>query len=198
LKLTNEFTVAAPPERTWATLLDLRRVAGALPGASLAPGADGAFTGTMKVRFGPVVTEYAGTARLQDVDEDERVASFWVEGRERGGQGSASATITSRVSPGDAGSRVVVETELQVTGRQAQLGRKLMEDVASGVLARFAEGLEAEIAGTAAPAPAGRGDADVLDVGGAALDVVRERAVPAAIAAVAGLLLGYLLWGRRR
>ena len=92
MRLTNEFELAAPVERTWPLLLDVPRVGGALPGAQLEPDPAGdSYRGTMKVKLGPVTTEYAGTARLGDVDEDERVASFYVQGREARGQGRASA-----------------------------------------------------------------------------------------------------------
>src|SRR5699024_5224793 len=95
VRLVNEFEVGVPVERTWDTLLDVPRVARALPGATIDPdGEAGAWRGTMKIKLGPVTTEYAGTARVQDIDADDRVASYRVEGREARGQGSAAATIT--------------------------------------------------------------------------------------------------------
>ena len=184
MKLTNEFVVAAPLERTWRALLDVPRVARALPGARIEPEpADGAYRGTMKVRFGAVTAEYAGTALLQDADEDERVASFRVQARERRGQGTAAATITSRLAAEDGRTRVRVETDLEVTGRQAQLGRGIMEDVAGGVLERFAEGLERELSGRGEEAAAPE---EALDLGGAVLGPLRTRA----LAFGAGLAVG--------
>jgi len=127
MRLRNEFVVGVPLERTWDTLLDVARVAGALPGATIEPEAEGgAWRGRMKVKLGPLTTEYTGTARVQDADEDDRVMSFRVEGRELRGQGSAAATITARLARADGGTRVVVETDMQIAGRQAQLGRGLM------------------------------------------------------------------------
>jgi carbon monoxide dehydrogenase subunit G len=194
VKLTNEFVVAAPLERTWRALLDVPRVARALPGAQIEPEpADGAYRGTMKVRFGAVTAEYAGTALLQDVDEDERVASFRVQARERRGQGTAAATITSRLAAEDGRTRVRVETDLEVTGRQAQLGRGIMEDVAGGVLERFAEGLERELSGRGEEAAAPQ---DALDLGGAVLGPLRERALVFAAGLAVGLLVGGAI-GRR-
>ena len=196
MKLSNEFVVAAPIERTWNVLLDVPRVARALPGARIEPdSADGAWQGTMKIKLGPVTTEYAGSARLQDVDEDERVAGFFVQGREARGQGTASATITSRLSEADGLTRVVVETDLRVTGRQAQLGRGLMQDVAGALLGEFSARLERELAGEP---PDERGEPDeALDVGGAALRSLGGRAVPLVLGVGIGLALGRVLWGRR-
>jgi carbon monoxide dehydrogenase subunit G len=82
-----------PLERTWSALLDVPRVASALPGATIDPeSADGAYRGTMKLEFGAVSAEYAGTAMIQDADDDERVASFGVEAREPRGHGTAAAS----------------------------------------------------------------------------------------------------------
>jgi hypothetical protein len=194
LKLTNEFVVAAPLERIWPALLDVPRVARALPGASIDPDpADGAYRGTMKVKLGAVTAEYAGTAMIQDVDEDERAASFRVEARERSGQGSAAATIRTRLAPDDGRTRVSVETELEVTGRQAQLGRGLMQDVARGVLDRFAEGLERELSGGAGVQPTDSASDETLDLGGAVLGPLRERALVFAAGLVVGLVVGRIV-----
>src|ERR671923_2399275 len=121
MKLTNEVVVPAPLERTWPLLLDVPRMVRALPGATVEPdGAEGVYRGSLKVRLGPVAMEYEGSARLEEVDEDEHVASFHVEGRERRGHGGAAATITNRLVPGSGGTRLVVETDLSITGRAAQ------------------------------------------------------------------------------
>src|SRR4051794_41846683 len=113
---------------------------------------------------------------IQDVDEDERAASFRVEARERRGQGTAAATITTRLAAEDGSTRVSVETDLEVTGRQAQLGRGIMEDVAGGGLERFAQGLGRGLAGGG---PAGGGPAAAAGggpaLGGAGLGPPRGR-----------------------
>ena len=143
MKLSNDFTVAAPLERTWETLLNVERVAGCLPGASIEPvGEDGMYRGSMRVKVGPVTIAYSGTVRLADVDADQHVASFDARAKETKGAGTAAAVIRNRVEPAGDGTHVVVETDLNVTGRAAQFGRGLMEDVASKMLADFAGRLE--------------------------------------------------------
>jgi carbon monoxide dehydrogenase subunit G len=172
MKLRNEVVVAASVEETWQTLLDVPRVARALPGASIeADGVEGVYRGTMRVKLGPVTTEYTGAATLEDADEDERVATFRVQGREARGQGTATATITNRLVSEEAGAtRVIVETELAITGRAAQFGRGILEDVSGRLLEQFASRLEAEVLGgeaARAGVPAATRD-EVLDLGGAA------------------------------
>jgi hypothetical protein len=197
MKLTNEVTVSAPLERTWSLLLDVPRVVRALPGATVEPdGAEGVYRGALKVRLGPVAMEYEGTARLEDVDEDEHVASFRVEGRERRGHGGATATIVNRLVPAENGTRLVVETDLSVTGRAAQLGRGLMEDVAGSLLEQFARGLEGAVLGRAAEEAPARPAAAELDLGAAAWQPVLRRYGPLLAVGVGAFLLGLAL-GRR-
>ena len=175
MKLRNEVVVAAPLEETWRTLLDVARVARALPGASIeADAVEGVYRGTMRVKLGPVTTEYTGAATLEDADEDERVATFRVQGREAHGHGTATATITNRLVPEEAGgTRVIVETELDITGKAAQFGRGILEDVSRRLLDQFASRLEAEVLGGDAGAPAAK--AEVLDVGSAAWGPLLRR-----------------------
>jgi carbon monoxide dehydrogenase subunit G len=197
MKLTNEVTVPAPLERTWSLLLDVPRVVRALPGATVEPdGAEGVYRGALKVRLGPVAMEYEGTARLEDVDEDEHVASFRVEGRERRGHGGATATIVNRLVPAENGTRLVVETDLSVTGRAAQLGRGLMEDVAGTLLEQFARGLETALLGRADEAAPVAGAAGELDLGAAAWQPLLRRYGPIVGVGVGAFLLGLAL-GRR-
>jgi uncharacterized protein len=172
MKLRNEVVVAAPLEETWRTLLDVARVVRALPGASIeADSVEGVYRGSMRVKLGPVTAEYTGAATLEDADEDERVATFRVQGREARGHGTATATITNRLVPEEAGgTRVIVETELDITGKAAQFGRGILEDVSGRLLVEFASRLEAEVLGGEAAridVPAAARD-EVLDLGGAA------------------------------
>jgi hypothetical protein len=190
MKLKNEVIVPAPLERTWPLLLDVPRMVRALPGATVEPdGAEGVYRGALKVRLGPVAMEYEGVARLQDVDEDEHVASFRVEGRERRGHGGATATIVNRLVPAEGGTRLVVETDLSVTGRAAQLGRGLMEDVAGTLLEQFARGLEEALGGEEEVAPAGPTVAE-LDLGAAAWQPLLRRYGPFVAVGVGGFILG--------
>lgn len=207
MKLENEFTVAAPIDKTWETLLDIERVATCLPGATIEPGGDdGAYKGRMKVKLGPMTVNYRGTARFQDVDEDRKVAAIEVQAREAKGQGTAAAVITNSLeSSGDGGTKVTAVTDLKVTGRQAQFGRGIMQDVAGSMMNEFASRLEKEIleggkekpsAEPAAAGPAGEptdaAEEEALDMGNVLAGApMMKYAAPAA--AAVGLLLLVLL-----
>jgi carbon monoxide dehydrogenase subunit G len=148
MKLENEFTVEVPVEDVWEVLLDLERVTPCLPGAALTEESGNEYKGEMKVRLGPVSQEYEGTVKIEEADESERRAVLKANGKDARGQGTASATITSTLQDeGNGSTKVRVETDMQLTGRAAQFGRGVQQDVAEKLLNRFAECLENEIIG---------------------------------------------------
>ena len=202
--LSHSFTVAGELETVWRMLLDLERVAGCLPGATIrATDEAGRFEGSMKVRIGPMAVTYDGTARLVEVDEAAHRAVISLSAREARGQGTALATITNQVEQVGGDVHVRAETDLQVTGPQARFGRAIMEDVGNRVLGEFAQRLEAEIAAespgqsASATAPLPPVD-DALDMGAAIVQTAAarhaRRAAPLVLAALALLVL----WRRRR
>jgi uncharacterized protein len=199
IRLQNEFTVNAPPEVTWPILLDLSRVSKCLPGATLEPEGGDAYRGTMKVKLGPILTEYTGTATLEEADESSHTAKVRISGKETRGQGTANALIENRLHAESGSTRVVVETEVNVTGRPAQFGRGIMQGVAGKLLDEFAVRLEEEIASSgsaAAERPSEPAAPEALDLGGAARNAFGRRA--AAVAGAAGLALLALRALRRR
>ena len=147
MKMENEFTVEAPVEQAWETLLDLERITPCLPGAALQEELGDEYKGTMTIRLGPVTQKYNGTVSFEETDEESRRAVLKADGKDARGQGTASATITSTLSEEDGGTKVHVETDMHLTGRAAQFGRGVQQEVATKLINQFAECLEKEIMG---------------------------------------------------
>ena len=147
MKMENEFTVEAPVEQAWETLLDLERITPCLPGAALQEESGDEYKGTMTVRLGPVTQKYNGTVSFEETDEESRRAVLKADGKDARGQGTASATITSTLSEEDGGTKVHVETDMHLTGKAAQFGRGVQQEVATKLINQFAECLEKEIMG---------------------------------------------------
>jgi uncharacterized protein len=148
MKINNEFTVGAPIQQAWDTMLNLERIAPCLPGAAIQEEKDeGEYDGTMKVKIGPITANYKGTVKFEEVDEDNHRAVLQATGRDARGQGTASATIISTLQEEGDGTKVSVETDMKLTGRAAQFGRGIAQDVATKMLDQFASCLEEEITG---------------------------------------------------
>jgi uncharacterized protein len=151
MKLENEFTVNAPLEQTWDVLLDVERVAGCLPGARVAPSdREGMYDGQMRVKLGAMTVAYKGTLSMTEIDPESRRVVMQIDARELKGQGGAKARMENRlIAESDARTRIHVGTELDISGRTAQLGRGMMQNVAGRLLDDFAQRLEREMVATA-------------------------------------------------
>lgn len=145
MELSNAFDVAAPIDRAWRVLTDLERIAPCLPGAQLQEVEGDEYRGVIKVKVGPVTAQYKGKATFVERDEAAGRAVLSADGRDTRGQGNASATITAQLTPSDAGTHVVVDTDLKVTGKVAQFGRGVMADVSAKLMAQFVENLETTV-----------------------------------------------------
>jgi len=157
MQFSNEFTTPAAPDEVFTTLMDVRGVAGCLPGASIgADTDDGGLEATVAVKVGPIRMSYGGTVHVIERDDAAHTASMRVRAREQRGQGTAEATLGLAVAEdGGGGSRATVTTDLMVTGRVAQMGAGIMQDVASSMVDDFAACLSARLASAAPPTPAG-------------------------------------------
>lgn len=143
MKIDNQFTVNVPIAEAWNALTDLERIAPCMPGAQLT-GRDGdAYLGTVKVKVGPVISEFAGTASFIEKDDATYHAIIDAKGRDSRGSGNASATITAHLqSDGAARTTVVVETDMKISGKLAQFGSGMIAEVSSKLLGQFAASLE--------------------------------------------------------
>lgn len=146
MQLENSFTVAAPPDRVFAYLLDINKVVGCVPGAELAEVVDATtFKGRVKVKVGPITVAYSGTARIAEKDDANRTATLQADGRETTGPGSARATAHMSVNPDAAGSVIKIVTDYSVQGRVAQFGRGVMEDVSRRIVNEMASCIKANV-----------------------------------------------------
>ncbi|MFC0528415.1 SRPBCC family protein [Phytohabitans kaempferiae] len=157
MKLDHSFTVPVPVDEAWGVLLDVPRVAPCMPGATLADFDGDEFSGTVKVKVGPIVLTYTGKGRFVERDEAARRVVVEASGRDTRASGTASATVTATLVPDGDSTRVEVATDLTVTGKPAQFGRGVLADVGGRLIGQFADCLAEKLSGAAgtgkAPSP---------------------------------------------
>lgn len=154
MQIDNEFTVGVPVDRAWEVLTDLEGIAPCMPGAQLT-GRDGeVYQGRVRVRVGPVVSEYAGTATFVEKNDAAHRAVISASGRDSRGAGNASAQIVAQLRPDGDRTVVTVDTDLRISGKIAQLGRGMIKEVSTKLLGQFVECLEGKLGGAAAATPA--------------------------------------------
>ncbi|MEO6880337.1 MAG: SRPBCC domain-containing protein [Mycobacteriaceae bacterium] len=157
MDLQNTFVVEAPIAEVWKAFLEPDRVAPCFPGATLKESDETSFTGTVKVKLGPVAMLYKGTGTYVETDEAARRTVIKANGKDSRGNGQANATVTMTLSEAsDTTTTVVVDTDLSITGKPAQLGRGIITEVAGKIIGQFADCLGQRLG---ADADAGGSDA---------------------------------------
>jgi uncharacterized protein len=139
MRLEHSFTVPVPVASAWAVLLDLPRIAPCMPGATLTSVQDDTFTGTVKVKLGPIALTYQGKGRFVERDEAARRMVVEATGKDIRSAGTAAATVTATLAADGDRTAVEVITDLAVTGRPAQFGRGMIAEVGSKLIGQFAD-----------------------------------------------------------
>jgi carbon monoxide dehydrogenase subunit G len=166
VELTHRFTVPAGVEDTWAALNDIESVAGCFPGAKVTSVEDDTFRGTVKVKLGPIALVYNGTGEFAEKDESEHRLVIRAKGKDKRGNGTAGADVVATMTAaGEASTDVEVVTDLAITGKPAQFGRGVIQDVSDKLLGQFASCLEQKLGAPAMATPAAGSSAAVADQG---------------------------------
>ncbi|MDQ2788408.1 MAG: carbon monoxide dehydrogenase [Pseudonocardiales bacterium] len=152
MKLEHRFTVPAPIDTVWRALLDPERVAPCFPGASITSASGDEFAGIVKVRLGPISLQYRGSGRFTDTDQAAHRTVIQATGTASGGQGTVRATVQASLVENGEGTEVTVATDMIVTGRPAQFGRGLIEDVGGKIISQFADCLSRSLGSQEEPA----------------------------------------------
>jgi uncharacterized protein len=149
MEFDNSFDVPLSPQQAWAMLMDIRRIAPCMPGAALTEVIDAQnFRGKIAVRLGPVALAFAGRIELDTIDEVNHSARVKAQGSDDKGRGSANATAIFRIEPSGSGSRVLIHTDLMLSGAVAQYGRGvgMIQATAAQIIGQFAVNLRAQLA----------------------------------------------------
>ena len=181
MELSHQFTVPVPVQDAWDQFQDVASVAECFPGAVVTSVEDGTFHGSVKVKLGPIALVYNGSGTFTEKDEAAHRFVVDAKGKDKRGNGTAGATVTLAMTPNGGSTDVKVDTDLAITGKPAQFGRGMMQDVSDKLLNQFVACLEQRMA-TEDAGPAAGAPVAVADPGAAA---VPDPAAPAPAAAAA-------------
>jgi carbon monoxide dehydrogenase subunit G len=153
--LNHSFTVPAAMAETWRTFEDIESVAGCFPGAVVTSVEGNDFTGTCKVKLGPIAMVYSGSGTFLEKDEAAHRFVIDAKGKDKRGNGTAGAVVTATFAEESPSStRVDVATDLAITGKPAQFGRGVIEDISNKLLQQFVTCLQDKVGAPAAAEPA--------------------------------------------
>ncbi len=191
MELEHRFEVPVGVETAWSTLLDMEKVGPCFPGATLETVDGDSFTGTVKIKLGPIQLVYKGKATIVEKDPIAHRARIEATGNAARSSSTAAMMVTATataVSP----SRTAVDllTTLSITGRPAQFGRGVMVEVGNKLIGQFADAVSTQLtgrpAGGAELLEAVNPDEVAAEVVGSAETGAPPEATPAAPPAWAG------------
>jgi carbon monoxide dehydrogenase subunit G len=146
MQLEHSFTVPVGVEDAWTVLLDIELIAPCMPGAAIDSVDGDDFTGSVKVKLGPIGLTYKGKASFVEKDLAIHRAVIDARGRDSRGNGTANAKITATLTEDGRSTTVHVVTDLDITGKPAQFGRGVMVDVGNKLIGQFADCLAGKLA----------------------------------------------------
>ncbi|MDJ0314772.1 SRPBCC family protein [Arthrobacter sp. H35-D1] len=171
MELKHHFTVPSSLADTWRSFNQLEEIAPCFPGATLTNVEEDSFTGTVKIKLGPIAMMYAGTGEFLSRDESVHTVVIRASGKDKRGNGTAGATVTAVLAADGEGTTVDVSTDMNVTGKPAQFGRGVIQDISDKLLEQFVQcvidkaGQKAPVPGGVAGNGAGHGAADLAGSG---------------------------------
>ena len=145
MNLTGTFTFNGPRDAVWALLQDPDVLAKALPGTErLALAGEDRFEGVMKVSVGPVTAaKFDVTVTLKDKEPPQRFA-MQIDGKGAVGYTRGVASVELQEQEGNT-TLMQYSSDVQVGGRIAAVGQRLLESVAKMMMKQALEALEKEL-----------------------------------------------------
>ncbi len=154
MDLNHTFSVPASVPDTWTAFEDIESVAGCFPGAQVTEVDGNDFKGTCKVKLGPIAMVYSGTGTFVEKDETAHKFVIDAKGKDKRGNGTAGALVTATLTDEGGSTRVDVHTDLAITGKPAQFGRGVIEDISNKLLQQFVTCLQDRVGKEEEPEPA--------------------------------------------
>jgi len=205
MEFDNTFEVPLPVGDAWKVLMDIRRIAPCMPGAELTDLVDErTYKGRIAVRLGPVALAFAGTVKFDEIDEANRTARVAAQGSDAKGRGAANAVASFHLEPAGDGTKVLVHTNLTLSGAVAQYGRGvgIIQMTAAQIITQFANNLKAQLAKEGGPMAAAPADAPATSAAAASPAPphrspapAQQPAAPAAKPISGFALMANVLWG---
>lgn len=163
MKLEGSHTIHAPRDVVWPALLDPQVLASTLPGSQeLEKVGDNDYRAAMRIRVGPVQGLFSGSVKLSDL---EAPSGFRLMVDGRGAPGFVKGEGEIRLDDQGATTVLHYQGDVQVGGRLASVGQRLMETSALAMIRQSLEALDGQIAARqagpsgeprpSAPAPVG-------------------------------------------
>jgi carbon monoxide dehydrogenase subunit G len=148
IKIEKSFQVPEPADQVWKVISDPRSVANCVPGARITEAVDEkTYKGVIKIKLGASVTDYKGEAHIERLDDQAQEIEMIGKGQDVRGKGGATMKLTAKVRAlPEGGTEVATISELNVIGILAQMGSRMIQEVANQIFEEFTKNLRRQLA----------------------------------------------------
>ncbi len=149
MEFTGRYVIPAQPDTVWAALNDPEVLRASIPGCEALTKEDPTtFTGSVKIKIGPMSATFRGKVIFAELDLPRRCI---IKGEGQGGvAGFARGQAEILLDPQDDGTILSYKAEASVGGKLAQVGQRLIDGAAKQIADEFFAGLTANIAASQA------------------------------------------------
>ena len=143
------YRVKAQPDALWAFVTDIPVVGMCIPGASdVAANDDGSYSGTVKVRVGPVALGLAGKLSVDARDDAGMRISMTGEGADKKVPGNVRVKIEMTVEDaGEGASDLIVHSDANIMGKLGEFGQGIIKRKTDGLMQEFGRNLTKRVEG---------------------------------------------------
>lgn len=134
-----------PLDEAWETLMDIERIAPCMQGATIESREGDDYKGRLKVKLGPMEMTYRGTIHFLERDDQAKFAVADAQAKEIKGRGAAKTQVTLRGTAVGDSTEIAMSSDFTVSGKAAQFGRGVMEEVGEKLMGDFADRLAKQI-----------------------------------------------------
>ena len=148
MTFTQSCTIAANREAVWDFLMDMRNIAGCLPGVEdVRQVDDETYDGTMRMKIGPIALALQGTLYVEAKDRERWHGAMRAEAKDRKLGGGVRARFgMDLLEKGDAETEMRVTLEANVLGKIGEFGQPVMRKKADAMLQEFARHVSERLA----------------------------------------------------
>ncbi len=142
---SGETFIPAPPQQVWETLLDPKKLAAVIPGChALELVGENDYRATVSLGVGPVRGRFEATVKMSDLEPPHAAT---LSGALSGPLGASAGSGRVRLTAEDGGTMVAYDYTVQINGKVAAVGGRMLEGAAKVVVGQFFSRLTAQVGG---------------------------------------------------
>ena len=148
IQIQNHFDIPVSPAAAWPILMNVPETAACFPGASgVEAVAENHYKGRVTVKLGPLTMVFSGNLHIEsrnDAAHSAAIKAAWAETKWRDNANTMTQFALQEIS---GGTRVVMDSDLQLAGQVTQYGRGagMISALSAQLIAMFAENLRGKI-----------------------------------------------------